>query len=99
MTAPGGLNYPPDMVPAWEAFMQKAVTAQGLGEEAATLSQGLVSSSAGQVFVAIHAQMTRISAKFEADINTANQLGKVSIQAHGDMMDTDRRVSNLFPPV
>ena len=96
MTAPGGLNYPPDMVPSMETFIQRATTLQGFGEDAKTLCDGLVNSSAGQAFVAMQARFAALNAKFETDLRTAISLGNTSIQAHGDMMDTDRRASMLF---
>jgi uncharacterized protein YukE len=96
MTAPGGLNYPPDMVPTMEAFIQRATTMQGFGEDAKKVCDGLVNSSAGQVFLAMQTKFATLNAKFETDLRTAISLGNTSIQAYGDMMDTDRRATMMF---
>ncbi len=61
MTAPGGLNYPPDMV-SMETFIERATTLQGFGEDALKLCQGLVNTSAGQAFVAMQARFAQLNA-------------------------------------
>lgn len=96
MTAPGALNYPPDMVPVMQTFIRRAAALQDKGEEAKVLCDGLVNSSAGQAFVAMQAKFARINSSLDAKVAIATAVGNTSIQAHGDMMTTDNRVARMF---
>jgi uncharacterized protein YukE len=96
MTAPGALNYPPDMVPVMERFIQLAQVQRGHADETKKIADGLVAVSQGQSFTAFASAMARLLADMDQNLTTATALGNSTISAHGEMMATDRRAASLF---
>lgn len=96
MSAPGGFNYPPELIPVMERFVATASSLLPLAEDTKRIADGVVAVSAGQTFVAFQAVMTKLVEDMKAQIAAASAFGRTSIQAGVDMHDRDRRGAMMF---
>jgi hypothetical protein len=96
MTAPDGMNYPPDMVPIMEKFIRTAGVQLGLADETSAIANEVKNATVSAAFDNFHMKATDLVNRMRATMETAQSLGGRTIQAHGDMMSTDRRAASLF---
>jgi hypothetical protein len=96
VTAP--LNYPPDMVPIMEQFVRTAGVQLGFADETMGIADEVKNITVSEAFTTFHLRAKNLVDRMRTTLATAQSVGGRSIQAHGDMMATDRRASALFDP-